>query len=116
MNINICRNCSIPKAQRYRLRHFIIDDRIMKAFDDTLEAKVELEKRKLAYDVEKSTVALHKMKRTYTDILDVFPIEVKAVNRSVSVRTIPQRSLGQKFYDIYREVEEKLLEESLKGR
>lgn len=75
-----------------------------------------MEKRKLAFDVEKSNVALKKLQKHYTECLDAYPMEVKAINNTHYVGTISQRSLGKKFFDTYGLVERKIEEEFLKGR
>lgn len=56
--IFFCRNCDLPKKHRINLHEFIIDQRIMDALDDFLQAKIDLEKRKVAFDLEKSTIGI----------------------------------------------------------
>jgi hypothetical protein len=52
---------------------------ITKDLDDTLEQEIDLVKRKLAFDVEKSRLGLQKLKYYFTDVLDSMTVYVCSI-------------------------------------
>lgn len=93
-----------------------LDPRITSNLEEKLNAELELVKRKLAYDVEKSSIRMEKLKIHYIDPLDVFPISVQGVNNNLRVTTLRQRKLYPGFYDMHLIVDQKIIEAELKGR
>lgn len=77
---------------------------------------MQLVKRKLEYQVEKSKVAMEKLKRHFTDCLPGFPISVKAVNKPIQVKTLRQRDLVDKLFEMEEVIERKIIEAEIRGR
>lgn len=110
------RNEKLLPTQMLPRSFFNLDKRIANNLKETCNAKLALEKRKIEFKVEKSKVLMNKMKKYFIDPLDVFPICVKGIKKSVSVKTMRQRELGNVFYEMREYVEAKLIEDLLKGR
>lgn len=56
LTVVLTENCNLPRSQRIPLQHFIVDMRIMNALEESLKKRVDLEKRKVAHELEKSTL------------------------------------------------------------
>lgn len=110
------RNARLLPTQVIPREELEIDERITKDLQDTLDADLALVKRKLAFDVEKSTVGITKMLKHFSEDMDFFPITMTAVRSPDFVKTMRQRKLGEQFYPMKELVEQKIIEEELKGR
>lgn len=110
------RNEKLLPTQVIPRRELEVDPRVTKDLHDQLEADLALVKRKLAFDVEKSTVGLKKLFAHFTDPLDCFPLTVYAVRSDKRATTLRQRDLGSDFYSTISLVEQKIIEEEIKGR
>lgn len=110
------RNSRLLSTQVIPREELEIDRRITKDLKDRLEADLALVKRKLAFAVEKSTVGMKKMFAHFSEDLDFFPICVRAIRMSKSIRTMRQSKLGNQFYPMKELVEQKIIEEELKNR
>lgn len=73
-------------------------------------------KRKLAFDVEKSALAMRKMIVHFVEDLDVFPITVYGIRTKTYVRVSRQRQLRPQFHEMQKLVENRIIEAELKGR
>lgn len=83
---------------------------------DKLDADLQLVKRKLAFDVEKSALGMRKMIIHFVEDLDVFPICVYGIRTNTYVRVFRQRQLRPQFYEMQQLVESRIIEAELKGR
>lgn len=115
MNI-LERNEKLLYSQRISEEELEIDPRITEYINSQMEAKTNLVKRKLAYEVEKSTIRLQKIKKFLIDPLDLFPIRVKGILSNDSVCSLRQHKLPSNLADIHQKIETRLLEEFDKGR
>lgn len=93
-----------------------IDPRITEDLQRIIDDEMALEKRKLAYQVEKSEVAMNKIKQYCTDPLDVFPLKITRIQDDMLLQTTRQRMLDEMFYRNLTIIEEKIYEQELKGR
>lgn len=93
-----------------------IDPRITEDLQQIIDSEMALEKRKLAYQVEKSKVAMEKLMDHCTNSLDVFPLVISNLSNTQTVNTTRQRSLSENFYTNLAVIEEKILESELRGR
>lgn len=110
------RNKKLLPTQVIPRKELEVDPRVTKDLHDQLDADLALVKRKLAFDVEKSTLGLKKLLAHFTDPLGCFPITVYAVRSDLRTTTLRQRKLGSDFYSTFRLVEQKIIEEEIKGR
>lgn len=110
------RNKNLLPSQIIPREELEIDPRIKEDLQEILNAEMALEKRKLAYQVKKSEVAMQKLKQYYTDPLDVFPLTLAGIEKDISLHTIRQRRLDEIFFQNLRLVEKKIIESELKGR
>lgn len=69
----------LPVSQRIPMCDLEIHPDITKDLDDTLEQEIDLVKRKLAFDVEKSRLGLQKLKYYFTDVLDSMTVYVCSI-------------------------------------
>jgi hypothetical protein len=69
----------LPASQRIPMCDLEIHPDITKDLDDTLEQEIDLVKRKLAFDVEKSRLGLQKLKYYFTDVLDSMTVYVYSI-------------------------------------
>jgi hypothetical protein len=69
----------LPVSQRIPMRDLEIHPEITKDLDDTIEQEIELVKRKFAFDVEKSSLGLQKLKYYFTDVLDSMTVYVCSI-------------------------------------
>lgn len=81
-----------------------------------MEADLQLVKRKLAFDVEKSALGMRKMIAHFVEDLDVFPISVYGIRTKTFVRVSRQRQLRPEFFAVQQLVEKRIVEAELKGR
>lgn len=112
----LVRNSKMLPTQIIPREDLEIDSRITEDLQKMIDAEMELEKRKLAYQVEKSEIAMKKLMRYFTDPLDVFPLAITGIEKKVAVRTTRQKLLTPAFYKNLAIIEEKILEQELKGR
>lgn len=110
------RNSKLLLTQIIPREELEIDPRITKDLEDKLEADLNLVKRKLAFNVQKSALAMHKMLSHYVDELDTFPICVYGIRSNTEVRSFRQRQLKPLFYEMQQLVENRIIEAELKGR
>lgn len=110
------RNENLLPTQILPREELEIDPRITKDLNDKFEEDLALVKRKLAFDVEKSAVLMRKLFAHFSDDLDYFPIGVYSIRKTIATRTLRQRKLGAEFYPTLELVEQKIIEEEVKGR
>ncbi|XP_050303878.1 cilia- and flagella-associated protein 44 [Anthonomus grandis grandis] len=90
-----------------------VADHVNKMFAD----KVEIVRKKLAYDVEKSKILVTKLQNYFLGSCDRHPVKVKGINNpECEILTVRQPKTPPCFDDMLRLVEQKLKEESGKGR
>lgn len=112
----LVRNSKLLPTQIIPREDLEIDPRVTEDLQRIIDEEMELEKRKLAYQVEKSEVAMKKLMKYCTDPLDVFPFTISAIEEKIVVNTTRQRLLILAFYRNLALVEKKILEQELKGR
>lgn len=110
------RNENLQPTQVIPRKQLEIDPRITAHLEERLSADLALVKRKLAFQVEKSKVAMEKLLDHFTEVVDCFPITVNAIQSGRFVSTTRQRKLTPKFRNMLDIVEQKIIEEELKGR
>lgn len=110
------RNKKLLPSQIIPQEELEIDPRITENLQEVLDAEMRLEKRKLAYQVKMSEIAMQKLKRYYTDPLDVFPLTLLGIEKDIVIHTIRQRRLDEIFFQNLALVEKKIIESELKGR
>lgn len=93
-----------------------VDGRVSEDLERILDDDMALVKRKLEFQVEKSKVAMDKLKKHFTDCLAGFPVCVKAVHKSTQVKTLRQRRLLEKLFEMEAVIEQKIIEAEIKGR
>lgn len=110
------RNYKLLPTQIIPREELEIDPRITADLQRVVDDEMALEKRKLAYQVETSEVAMNKLKQHCTDPLDVFPLTLRGIEKQIKLLTIRQRKLDHVFYKNLELVEEKIIESELRGR
>ncbi|GLH13926.1 Uncharacterized protein GBIM_18409 [Gryllus bimaculatus] len=102
-------NKTLPLKLRIPYGEFKIDHRIEDDLEDELEDMLALEKRKLAHQAEKSSIALQKLQDYYYNVLDTHLVTVRAFkNPKLKAYTFRSRALGPEFQQAKRFVKEKL--------
>lgn len=110
------RNAKLPPTQIIPREEFEIDPRITAHLEERLGADLALVKRKLAFEVERSRLAVEKLKIHFTDPVDLFPITVRGIGIPVYVKLARQRRMADQFESMLELVEQKIIEAELKGR
>lgn len=113
----IIRNSKLLPSQIISKAELELDERVTQYVDHEFKSKLDLVKRKLAYDLEKSEVQMKKLLKYLTDPVDLHPLTVFGINRSdLYIMTVRQRTLPPIFFDTLAIVEDKINEGLLKGR
>lgn len=69
----------LPESQQIPMCDLEIHPDITKDLDDTLEQEIDLVKRKLAFDVEKSRLGLQKLQDYFINVLDSMTVYVCSI-------------------------------------
>lgn len=109
------RNNRLPTTQIIPREQLEIDPIITNHLDGKLTRDLELVQRKLAFDVEKSKIALTKLRARYIDPIDVFPITVTGIENTIFVKTERQCELTPQFKNMSKIIEQKIIEAELKN-
>ncbi|XP_069678702.1 cilia- and flagella-associated protein 44 [Periplaneta americana] len=112
----IVRNARLPLSQQMLRNELEIHPDITKDLDDKLQEDINLVKRKLAFNVEKSRLGLKKVQDYYLNNLDSITCFVLGIRTNVKVCTYRQTKLTQDFDDAREAANRKLEEEERKGR
>lgn len=72
-------NQSLSESQRLQESAFELDARITEDMNATLERKMKMAQREMEYDVERTQIAVRKLKSYFIDSLDSFPIQVLGI-------------------------------------
>lgn len=75
----IKRNRDLPLSQRFTSEELELDSRITADLIQSMQEKLDLERRKLAFDVEKAKLAKEKVINYFIKPLECFPFEVSAI-------------------------------------
>ncbi|ERL94503.1 hypothetical protein D910_11780 [Dendroctonus ponderosae] len=93
------------------------DDRVAQYVDQIFADKVEIVRRKLAFDVEKSKIQVTKLQNYFTSPCDRHTVLVHGINNpDCAIITVRQRKMPPIFYEMFDIIEQKLKEEEGKGR
>lgn len=76
-------NQSLPESQRLGEGAFELDRRITEDVRATLEGKMKMAQREMEYDVERTQLAVKKLKSYFIDPLDSFPIQVMGIRWNI---------------------------------
>ncbi|KAJ8952048.1 hypothetical protein NQ318_010958 [Aromia moschata] len=113
----LTRNAKLLPSQVIPREKLELDPRISEEVDKSFEDKLNLVKRKLAYDVEKSEVRMKKLLSHFTDPVDIHPFKLKGINdNDLYVLTIRQRQVLPEFFEMLDFVRNKVIAEQSKGR
>lgn len=112
----IKRNKKLPPTQIIPRDMLELDPRISMDLQEKLDAQLQLVKRKLAFEVEKSEIRMKKSLHHFINPLDLFPISVQGIKNGLRVSTLRQRRLNAMFFEMHHIVDKKIIEAELKGR
>lgn len=70
------RNSRLPESQKLPRTNFVLDKRLQDHIKKLINQEMITVKQKLNFDVEKSQLHLHKIKRFFVDCLAAFHIEI----------------------------------------
>ena len=115
-DIILKRNTRLLFSQIIPSDELVLDLRITADLDSKLKKELELVKRKLAFDVQKSEIRLNKLMNYFINPLGYFPICVSTVRNVKIISTLRQNKLQEEFYLMKKVIDEKIIEEDLKGR
>lgn len=93
-----------------------VDQRVTEYLDNKFQEELALVKRKLAFDVQKSELRMMKLRKNFIDNLYHIPIIVTGLRSEISVKMLRQRKVSVLNDEMLMIVDEKILEEELKGR
>ncbi|CAB3223441.1 unnamed protein product [Arctia plantaginis] len=107
-------NRALPVSQQIDVT---LDPRPLVDQERELEVAKALTIRKLAHQLEASTLGLNKMRNRNIIQLDMFPFAVKAIrDPNVLIKPLRQKNLSKAFRDQYEEVHIKMAEAALRAR
>lgn len=107
----------LPNSQMISDPDLELDTRVTEHINEIFQNKLDLIKRKLAYDLERSDVQMKKLLKYLTDPVDLHPLTVRGINNpNLYVMTVRQRTMPKLFFDTINMVEEQLAIEAQKGR
>ncbi|XP_066154142.1 cilia- and flagella-associated protein 44 isoform X2 [Euwallacea fornicatus] len=113
----LLRNSELLPSQivpRERLEPY---DLVARYVDQIFHDKVNIVRRKLAFDVEKSKIQVSKLQNYFTNPCDGHPIVVQGINDpNCSIMTVRQRKMSPKYYEMLGIIAQKMKEEESKGR
>lgn len=113
----LLRNSKLLPSQVIPKEELELDRRVTQEVDNKLQSKLNLVKRKLSHDVEKSEVQMKKLLDYFIEPMDRVPNTVKAINNpDLYVMSLRQRVMTKEYYDMISIIEQKLIEDQLKGR
>lgn len=75
----LARNLALPESQRFTMEDFTLDERITADLKQELEEKMDLVRRKTAFDVEKARLSGEKLRKFFLEEMEHAPIEVLGV-------------------------------------
>lgn len=102
------RNARLPYSQRIPRNAFEIDARITANLESIHGSEEDLIRQQLAFHVERSRMAMVKLKQYFTDLIDLFPIQIKGIRAQVTVCSIHQRRLTDEFHQMLDTVNKKV--------
>ncbi|XP_063235777.1 cilia- and flagella-associated protein 44 isoform X2 [Bacillus rossius redtenbacheri] len=112
----VARNDALPESQRLSEHELELHWTITADLKAIIDGQMELEMRKLAFDVEKSQLGLAKLKSYFFDCLDSMTTHVFACRSDSYVTTFRQRKLLDDFYAAKKYVQEQLAPKEDEGR
>ncbi|KAI5642687.1 hypothetical protein NE865_05213 [Phthorimaea operculella] len=113
-NVLIKANRMLPWSQQIDIN---LDPRPIEAQEVELEEAKALTIRKIAHQLEKSDIGLHKMYSRNIIQLDVYPFTLRAIrDPKIMIRPFRQKNLSQSFFDQLAEVHRKMAEAALRSR
>ncbi|KAJ9600982.1 hypothetical protein L9F63_000820, partial [Diploptera punctata] len=112
----VSRNQRLIPSQIIPKEMFEIHPDITEELNNKLQDEIDLVKRKLAFDVEKSTLALHKVQDYYLNVLETLSFYVISIRNNEKVSSFRLRKLPEEFNAAKIEAKIKLEELEKKGR
>ncbi|KAL1505618.1 hypothetical protein ABEB36_005142 [Hypothenemus hampei] len=113
----LIRNSKLMHSQVIPKDQLVPDRRVAEYVDQIFSDKINIIKRKLAFDVEKSKIQLSKLQDYFTNPCDRHPVLVKGINKpDCAIMGVRQRKMPQIFYEMFDVIEQKLKDEEGKGR
>ncbi|XP_043276979.1 cilia- and flagella-associated protein 44 isoform X2 [Venturia canescens] len=107
------RNSRILKSQQIPQEEFELDPRITADLNDRLKREMDLVHKKMAFEVEKSRLGLHKMMEHFVESLVQLPFAVSRISKPRTVvHSLRERKLGSDFASIYSEVVKRIEEKN----
>ncbi|XP_062543886.1 cilia- and flagella-associated protein 44 [Armigeres subalbatus] len=110
------RNLSLPESQRFAMEDFTLDERITLDLRKELEEKMDLVRRKTAFDVEKARLTGEKLRNFFLEEMESAPIEVLGVRISTSVKSFRIGKLNDEYYQTVEDLEHRIEEEEARRR
>ncbi|XP_064214804.1 cilia- and flagella-associated protein 44 isoform X1 [Tribolium castaneum] len=110
------RNKKLLPSQMIPVEDLEVDKRVTDYLDYKLEEEQALVKRKLAFDVQKSELRMNKLRNYFIDNLCFIPLIVSGLRSERLVRMLRQRKVSPLNDQMLQIVDEKILEEEVKGR
>jgi hypothetical protein len=110
------KNQRLLPSQVIPVEQLEVDKRVTRHLDMILEEELALVKRKLAFDVQKSEVRMWKLRNHFIDNLSHIPFVVSGLNTDLRVKMLRQRRIAPENEEMLQIVDEKILEEELRGR
>lgn len=111
------RNGKLPRSQQLTKEELVLDTRIIEEFENSLGEEMNLVKRKLAWNSEKSRWQYEKLQDYFIRPVEEQMTRVYGIERSDEyVETFRLRGLGSEFHECEKIVAIKLEEQELKGR
>lgn len=113
----LLKNSKLLPSQMISKEDLDLDARVTEHIDSKFKSKLELLKKKLAYDVEKSECQMKKLLEHFINPMDIATNIVKAINKpDLFVVNLRQRVITKEFYEMLDIIKYKLIEEEVKGR
>jgi WD40 repeat protein len=110
------KNQRLLPSQVIPVEQLEVDKRVTRHLDMILEEELALVKRKLVFDVQKSEVRMWKLRNHFIDNLSHIPFVVSGLNTDLRVKMLRQRRIAPENEEMLQIVDEKILEEELRGR
>lgn len=82
----------------------IITDDLLQSIDE----KLNLMKRKFAFDIEKSKLLSNKVKEYFLKPLEKYPIRVQGILSNLEIQTFKIPKLSDDFFNLRSDVEERI--------
>nr|XP_029730533.1 LOW QUALITY PROTEIN: cilia- and flagella-associated protein 44-like [Aedes albopictus] len=112
----LARNLALPESQRFTMEDFALDERITADLKQELEEKMDLVRRKTAFDVEKARLSGEKLRKFFLEEMEHAPIEVLGVRVSTSVKSFRIGKLNDEYYQTVADLEHRIEEEEARRR